>query len=219
MTTGALTLQALPTLLTDCVLLGHAEKADVVFTPPQWFAMCAHMMNENPDNFFLMPYFDEKQGRARFAKAYKVSAAKRIEWAWDTISGKAKAPGSVGFYPTNSYKQSRWGAFDFDSHDKKKHRARTLAHKAFGLLIREPQLYLALCTSAGDPVNTDWHLFIFTKDFHPVEEWTRLLKQVAARSKPKSSQVSVRSSLISATALVTVLERRAHGIPRAVSAA
>ena len=49
---GTLTLRALPTLLTDCVLIGHAEKADVVFTPPQWFAMCAHMMNENPNTTF-----------------------------------------------------------------------------------------------------------------------------------------------------------------------
>jgi hypothetical protein len=178
---AALTLRPLPTLLTDCVIVGHAEKADVIFTPPQWFAMCAYMMNRNPDNFFLMPYFDEKQGRARFAKAYKVSAAKRILWAWDTITGKAKLPGSIGFYPTNSHKQSRWGAMDFDSHDENKDRARTLAHKAFALLIREPKLYVALCTSAGDPVNTGWHLFIFTEDFHPVEEWTRLLKQVAAQ--------------------------------------
>ncbi len=54
----------LPSLLTDCVIVGHAEKADVVFTPPQWFAMCAHMMNDNPDNFFLMPYF-WKKGQAR----------------------------------------------------------------------------------------------------------------------------------------------------------
>jgi hypothetical protein len=46
-----LTLKALPTLLTDCVIVGHARKADVVFTPPQWFALCAHMMNENPPNF------------------------------------------------------------------------------------------------------------------------------------------------------------------------
>src|SRR6266480_2599564 len=110
-----LTLHALPTLLTDCVIIGHAKKADVVFTPPQYFVMCAHMMNENPDNFFLMPYFDKKQGQARFAKAYKVSAVKRIEWAWDTISGKAKNPGSIRFYPTNNHKQSRWGAMDFDS--------------------------------------------------------------------------------------------------------
>lgn len=44
--TTPLTLRALPSLLTDCVIVGHAKKADVVFTPPEWFAMCAHMHNE-----------------------------------------------------------------------------------------------------------------------------------------------------------------------------
>jgi hypothetical protein len=51
-TKPALTLSArlpLPSQLTDCVLIGHGHKADVIFTPRQWFAMCAHMMNENPD--------------------------------------------------------------------------------------------------------------------------------------------------------------------------
>ena len=64
----------------------------MVFTPPQWFAMCAHMMNENPQNFFLMPYQD-KDGKAKFAKAYNAKADDRIAWAWDTITGKAKVPG------------------------------------------------------------------------------------------------------------------------------
>jgi hypothetical protein len=178
--TTPLTLRALPTLLTDCVLVGHAQKADVVFTPPQWFAMCAHMMNENPFNFFLMAYRD-KDGNPKFAKSYSVKVENRAAWAWDTITGKARSPASIGFYPTNGQKQSRWAAMDFDSHDENKTRARDLAHKAFALLIREPKLYVALCTSAGDPVDTGWHLFIFTKDFHPVEEWTRLLKQVAAQ--------------------------------------
>jgi len=54
---------ALPTLLTDCVLIGHAKKADVIFTPRQWFAICAHMMNENPVNFFLI-LFRDKNGEA-----------------------------------------------------------------------------------------------------------------------------------------------------------
>jgi hypothetical protein len=138
------------------------------------------MHNENPNNFFLMVYRD-KDNTPQFKKAYRVDAHKRARWAWDTVTGKAKSPASIGFYPTNAQRQSRWAAMDFDSHDENKERARTLAHKAFALLIREPQLYVALCTSAGDPVNTGWHLFIFTADFYPCEEWTRLLKQVAAQ--------------------------------------
>src|SRR5262245_35273392 len=112
-----------PTMLTDCVIVGHARKADVVFTPPHFFALCAHMMNENPENFFLMVYRD-KNGKAAFAKAYKANATDRIQWAWDTITGKARSSTSIGFYPANRARQSRWGAMDFDSHDDHHMRAR-----------------------------------------------------------------------------------------------
>jgi hypothetical protein len=180
MSTAPLTLRALPSLLTDCVIVGHAQKADVIFTPPEFFAMCAHMMNENSQNFFLTAYRD-KDGKPRFAKpySYRANALKRAQWAWDTIKGTAKNPTGIGFYPTNGQKQSRWAAMDFDAHDGDAARARELSHKAFAVLIREPKLYVALCTSAGDPVHTGWHLFIFTEDFHDVDKWTRLLKQVA----------------------------------------
>ncbi len=174
-----LTLRALPTLLTDCVIVGHAKKADVVFTPPQWFAMCAHMMNENPPNFFLMPYRGS-DGKPKFAKAHTRRANDRMLWAWETITGKAKdRPASIGFYPTNTKRQSRWGAMDFDIHDDDQMRARDFALKAFAILYRQPQLYVALTTSAGDPQHSGWHLFVFTAEFFPCEEWTRLLRQVA----------------------------------------
>jgi hypothetical protein len=175
---SGLTFRSLPPLLTDCVLIGHARKADVVFTPPQWFALCIHMMNKNSSNFFLMPYQD-KSGKAKFAKAFRVDVEKRMQWAWDTITGRAKSPASIGFYPTNNQRQSRWGAMDFDIHDDDRMRARDFAHKAFAYLIREPQFFVALTTSAGDPERSGWHLFIFTAEFYPCEEWTRLLKQVA----------------------------------------
>ena len=85
----------LPTLLTDCVIVGHARKADVVFTPRQWFAICVHMMNKNPADFFLMPYRD-KNGQPKYAKANSERMLKkRIAWAWDTITGKAKLPASI----------------------------------------------------------------------------------------------------------------------------
>ena len=169
---------ALPTLLTDCVLVGHAKKADVVFTRRQWFALCVHMMNENPPNFFLMPYRN-RQGKPRFAKSYRVKADDRIQWAWDTITGKAKSPASIGFYPTNAQRQSRWAAMDFDMHDDDQMRARDLALKAFRILYQQPQLYVVLTTSAGDPQHSGWHLFVFAADFFPCEDWTRLLRQVA----------------------------------------
>jgi hypothetical protein len=67
---------------------------------------------------------------------------------------------------------------DFDIHDDDRMRARDLAHKAFAHLIREPHLYVALTTSAGDPVYSGWHLFIFTAEFYPCEDWTRLLTHI-----------------------------------------
>jgi hypothetical protein len=172
----------LPTLLTDCVIIGHARKADVVFTARQFFAICAHMMNGNASNFFLIPYRD-KEGRPRFSKAFKAEVTKRMQWTWDTITRKAKSPASIAFYPTTNAgeQKSRWGGMDFDAHDGNHTRARELALKAFQILYRQPQLFVALTTSAGDPEHSGFHLFVFSRVFHPREDWTRLFKQVAAQ--------------------------------------
>jgi hypothetical protein len=174
-----LALRQLPMLLTDCVLVGHARKADLLFTPPQYFAICAHMLNENPANFFLMPYRD-KEGQPKYAKAFKANVTKRVPWTWDTITGRARSPASIAFYPTNAEGKTRWGGMDFDAHDGNHARARELALKAFQVLYRESQLFVALTTSAGDPQNSGWHLFVFSREFYPREEWIRLFKQVAA---------------------------------------
>jgi hypothetical protein len=171
---------ALPTLLTDCVIVGHAKKADVVFTPREWFAICAHMMNENPANFFLMLFCD-KNGEAQFKKAFRTDVKTRISWAWDTMTGKAKSPTSIGFYPTNTDRRSRWAAVDFDAHDGNAARARDFALKAFAILYQQPQLFVCVTTSAGDPERSGFHLFVFSWEFIPCEDWTRLLKQVCAQ--------------------------------------
>ena len=55
---------------------------------------------------------------------------------------------------------------DFDAHDGNYARARELALKAFQILFRQPQLFVALTTSAGDPENSGFHLFVFSCDFH-----------------------------------------------------
>jgi hypothetical protein len=78
---------ALPTLLTDCVLVGHARKADVVFIARQFVALCVHMLNENPPNFFLKAYRD-KEGKPRFSKSFKPDFEQRTRWAWDTITAR-----------------------------------------------------------------------------------------------------------------------------------
>src|SRR5439155_25922762 len=58
---------ALPTLATNCVIVGHAQKADVVWTRDDFMALCEHMMNGNERNFFLIPY-RKADGTAHFAK-------------------------------------------------------------------------------------------------------------------------------------------------------
>jgi len=176
---SALRLRELPSLLTDCVIVGHARKANMVFTLRQFFALCIHMLNENPPNFFLIPYRENDQ--AQYKKAFRVKAADRIAWAWDTITGKAKRPASIGFYPTNSERKTRWAAMDFDAHDGDFMRARDLALNAFGFLYRQPQLFVCLTTSAGDPERSGFHLFVFSRELYPCGDWTRLLKQVCAQ--------------------------------------
>src|SRR5262245_34007109 len=155
--------QRLPTLATLPVIIGHAKKADLVWTDEQFRDLCLHMLNGNPDNFFLMPYRD-KIGRPKYAKSFKASARRRIQWAWDTIRRSIPTRASVGFYPRNEQGESRWAAMDFDAHDGDNQRARDLALKAFAALFRHPELYLVLCTSGGG----GWHLFLFTAGFHPV---------------------------------------------------
>ena len=104
----SLTLRSLPTLLTDCVIVGHARKADVVFTPRQFFAICAHMMNENPANFFLMPYRD-KERPTEVCESVQSGCRRSGSRGLGTQSpAKRKSPASIGFYPTNAERKSRW---------------------------------------------------------------------------------------------------------------
>ena len=170
-------IQSLGTLATKCVFIGHAQRADVFWTRSQFLSLCEHLHNDNPENEFLLT-FPRPNGDPRepYAKSKGQRMERRAEWAWDTLVGKAKSPAGIGFYATNSSSESRWGAFDFDAHDGEAARARAFALAAFETLLRqEDDLFLVLCTSGGN----GWHLFVLSADFHPVEEWHRLLKEVA----------------------------------------
>lgn len=132
------------------------------------------MLNENPPDHFLTAWLDKGTGQARFAKApIRCRADKRASWAWSTITGKAKAKTSIGFYPSNPEKRSRWAAIDFDAHDGEHDQARKRSLEAFSLLLRQPQLHLILCASGNG-----YHLFIYTRELYPVGQWIVLLKQV-----------------------------------------
>jgi hypothetical protein len=70
--------------------------------------------------------------------------------------------------------QSRWAAIDFDAHDNEAARAKAFALSTFEILYRHPEFYLILATSGSE----GWHLFLLSEQFHPVEDWVRLLKRV-----------------------------------------
>jgi hypothetical protein len=137
------------------------------------------MLNGNSEHDFLMCYRD-RQGNAKFSKARKAKASKRIDWAWDVICGSGSGGKTgIGFFPTNSDHESCWGAMDFDVHNEgQRELARTRAAKAFALLSANPRLWLILGTSGS---RGGWHLFIFTEYFFSTEDWARLLREVAEK--------------------------------------
>jgi hypothetical protein len=166
--------QKLPTLACNAVLVGHAKKADLIWSREDFFGICEHTRNGNEPNFFMMAYRD-KTGAPRFVKAKTARADRRAAWAWDTITGQAKSPASIGFYPRNEKGETQWGCMDVDAHDGDTERARRLALSAFDLFYQHPQLFVALGTSGGG----GWHLFVFSRDYHPCSEWIRLFRQAA----------------------------------------
>jgi len=157
----------------NAILIGEGQPADRVWTREQFVLLCNLLRNDNPADEFLHVYYDSS-GIPRFAKAKSPEAEKRITWAWDTITGRAKHKVAVGFYPWNRRGESRWAAIDFDAHDGGAARARTLAIAAFQILQKFSQFSLILTTSGSD----GWHLFVFSEQFHPITEWVLLLKRI-----------------------------------------
>jgi hypothetical protein len=164
----------LPTLANRCFIVGEAKRADMIWSEGDFLALCEYMLNDNPPNHFLRAWADQTTGQARFAKApIRSRADKYASWAWATITGKAKAKTSIGFYPSSSTNKTRWAALDFDAHNGEHERARKRALEAFSLLLQQPQLHLILCASGNG-----YHLFIYSREFYPVAQWIVLLKQV-----------------------------------------
>ena len=162
----------LPTLANHCFIVGHAKRADVIWSEGDFLALCEHMLNENPPNHFLAAWIEN--GEAKFAKApIRSRADKRASWAWATITGKAKPQTAVGFYPSNAEQKSRWAAIDFDAYNGEHEQARKWSLEAFSLLREQPQLYLILCASGNG-----YHLFIYSRELYPVSQWIPLLKTV-----------------------------------------
>ena len=159
---------------SGAILIGEGRRADRVFTKAEFVSLCHYMLNENAQTEFLHAYLDS-EGSPRFVKAKSTHADRRIAWAWDTISGRAKRNIAIGFYPWNLRGLSRWGAMDFDAHDGDAARAKTFAFAALDVLRRHPALFLLLCKSGSE----GWHLFAFANKFCAVAEWIILFKQTA----------------------------------------
>ncbi len=153
------------------------RRADLVFTRDDYFALCNHMLNGNGPTNFLHVYRDDL-GSPRFSRAKKPLLKRRLEWAWQTVTGRAKKPLGIGFYAGNGDGTSRWGAFDVDAHDGDKQRAQKMVESLHRVAGNRPDVYLLL-TSSG---NGGWHLFLFGDEFRPIQEWTRYLKQIAAEA-------------------------------------
>jgi len=155
------------------VLIGEGQPADRIWTRDEFLQLCDLMRNGNPANEFLHVYRDS-QGAPRFVKAKSPNLEKRVTWTWDTITGRANHKVAIGFYPWNSRGESRWGAIDFDAHDGDAARAKAFALAALQILRKCPEFFLILTTSGSE----GWHLFVFSAEFRPVDDWVRLLKRV-----------------------------------------
>ena len=164
----------LPGLANHFFIVGEGDRADVIWSEGDFLALCEHMLNENPPDHFLAVWID-KSGEPRWAKAHHGSRAdKRSGWAWDTVTGKAKVQTSIGFYPINDKKQSRWVAIDFDAHNGEYDRARKWSVEAFRFLQQQPQQPYLILSASGQ----GYHLHIVTREFYPVGKWIVLLKTV-----------------------------------------
>jgi len=132
------------------------------------------MRNDNPPDEFLRVYRDSG-GVSHFVKSKSAKVEQIITWSWDSIIGRASHRVAIGFYPSNSRGESRWGALDFDAHDGGAARAKAFAVAAFQIFRKDPQFSLILASSGSE----GWHLFVFSEGFRPVADWVRLLKLVA----------------------------------------
>ena len=76
-------------------------RMDTILTKDEFVRLARHMMSGNPISHFLVIHRDVK-GDSRFSKA---RPNKRVEqhanWAYDTITDKAKIKTSLGLYPKN----------------------------------------------------------------------------------------------------------------------
>jgi len=157
---------------TGCTLIGEGRPADREWTKPQFLTLCHFMLNGNGEHDFLHAYRGA-DGQPHFAKAKKARVNRRITWAWETITGKAKSKFGIGFYPSDMKRMSRWAAVDFDAHDGGAERVRL--HSERSRCWSGSRDYYVILTGSG---SHGWHLFILTAEFQQIDYWTLFLKRL-----------------------------------------
>jgi len=98
---NTLTVNSPATSAANSVLIGHCDKADVVWTGTEFRTLCEHMLNGNSQTDFMLVYRDH-ENRPKFAKAKTAKANHYASWSWDTICGRAKRKVGIRFYPSNA---------------------------------------------------------------------------------------------------------------------
>jgi hypothetical protein len=155
-------------------LLGfQPRKANVLWTRQEWTNLALHLHNENDATVFIMGF--RADGEIRYVRSKKKRVDQAISWAWSSMNENARSKIAFVPYSTNSRKQSRWGALDFDAHHPgQANRAREFAFAAFRCLLNRPDLFVILEGSGRG-----YHVWAIAKEFRPVPDWIRLLKRVA----------------------------------------
>ncbi len=170
------------------VLLAQGRRADLVWTRSEYMRLLHHFHNGNPDTHFYHGWWASRDFSSRLLITPKWKACwskgakmgRKAEEAWATICGRREEKEvTIGFPAMNTHtKESCWGGIDWDGEagEASADRAREWAFRAFDLCRRYEEFFLILETSGSG----GWHLYILCETPRPVEEWTRMLRQIAA---------------------------------------
>lgn len=170
------------------VLLAQGRRADLVWTRSEYMRLLRHLHNGNPETHFYHGWWTNQDFSTRQLITPKWKACwskgatmtRKADEAWSTICGKREAEEvTIGFPAANTFtKESCWGGIDWDGEEGEESadRAREWAFRAFELCRRYEEFFLILETSGS----AGWHLYILRETPRPAEEWTRMLRQIAA---------------------------------------
>lgn len=159
---------------SDALLNRQGEPASRIWTAADWCTLCVHLHNENSPIRYVMA-FRENTGQKKYVRAKNLPVGKAISWAWSSIAARPKSRIAFVPYSTNKDRMSRWGAMDFDAHDGNHQRARKFAFAAFQCLLNSDHFLILESSGQG------WHVWAVSKEFRNVNDWVRLLKDVAER--------------------------------------